>query len=281
MPFYMDRHDVHEPISPKELALAHYQDILIQEEHDCKVMTYWRSDDYKTAFCLIQAPSPEKLLQLHAASHGLVPHEVIEVDLAEVESILGRTTEPVPDDNPETFLDNIDNYSTAIDSAFRVIMFTDLKDSTLMLTELGQEKALELLRTHNQIIRKIIKENAGNEVKHMGDGLMVSFLTVADALACAFSIQTAFSEYNMNNPEDAMYIRIGLSAGEPVLESNDFYGTTVNLASRLCDYSKPGSVLTSSEIHEICMDTKFTFTNLGTIPLKGFKEAVQVYQVSK
>ncbi|MDH5507905.1 MAG: DUF4242 domain-containing protein, partial [Anaerolineae bacterium] len=201
MPFYLDRHEVDEPLSPKEVAMAHYNDVLIQEEHDCKVMTYWRGDDNKSAYCLIHAPSPEKLKALHAASHGMIPNEIIEVDLAEVEAVLGRTSDPLPLDSEQALQDNIDEFSEAIDSAFRVIMFTDLKDSTLMTTELGQEKALELLITHNKIIRKVLKEHHGTEVKHTGDGLMVSFINVPDSLACACGIQDAFAEYNTNNPE--------------------------------------------------------------------------------
>jgi class 3 adenylate cyclase len=281
MPFFMDRHDVEEPLSPKELAMAHLHDIIIQEEHECKVLTYWRSNDHKSAFCLIQAPSAEKLKNLHAASHGLVPNEIIEVKLSEVETILGRTTEPIPVESQESFIENIEEYAAGIDSAFRVIMFTDLKDSTLMLTELGQDKALELLRTHNGLIRKAISKNNGNEVKHTGDGLMISFLNVDDALACAFSIQNAFSEHNEENPEDAMYIRIGLSAGEPVFESNDFYGTSVNLASRICDISEPGRVLSSEEVQAAQVDSQFVFTHFGLVPLKGFKEAVPIFNVNK
>ena len=159
MPIYMDRHELTEPVSQKDMAMAHYQDILIQDQYGIKTMTYWRRADGKTSFCLMDAPDAESLKAMHAAAHGLVPSEVIEVDPEEVVALLGRTTDPVPIKSMETYEENVEEYAAALDSAFRVIMFTDLKDSTLMNTELGQEKALELLQTHNQIIRKAIKQH--------------------------------------------------------------------------------------------------------------------------
>ena len=281
MPIYMDRHDLDEPVSQKDLAMAHYQDILIQDQFGVKSMTYWHSQDGKTAFCLIDAPNPEALTKMHAASHGLTPNEIIEVNPEEVLALLGRTTDPVPIADMDKYEENVNEFASAHDSAFRVIMFTDLKDSTLMQTELGQEKALEMLHTHNELIRTAIKPHNGQEVKHTGDGLMISYLDVADALAGASSIQAAFVEHNQNNSDDAMYVRIGFSAGEPVFDSNDFFGVTVNLASRLCDHSEPGSVLVSTDIQETKVDGNYTFTNLGNALLKGFKDAVQVFRVSQ
>ena len=281
MPIYMDRHELDEPVTQKELAMAHYQDLLIQDQFDAKSMTYWQSEDGKTAFCLIDAPNPEALKKMHAASHGLIPHKIIEVDPEEVLSILGRITDPTGVKDLDKYEENVDEYAADHGSPFRVIMFTDLKDSTLMQTELGEEKALEMLRTHNELIRTAIKPHNGQEVKHTGDGLMISYLNVSDALEGGASIQAAFDEHNQNNPDDAMYVRIGFSAGEPVFDSNDFFGLTVNLASRLCDHSEPGSVLVSTDIQETKVDGKYTFTDLGNALLKGFKDAVQVFRVSQ
>ena len=134
MPIYMDRHELDEPVSQKDIAMAHYQDILVQDQFGIKTMTYWPSADGMTSFCLMDAPDAESLKKLHAASHGLVPNEVIEVDPEEVMAILGRTTDPMPVGDMDTYADRAEEYGSSHDSAFRVIMFTDLKDSTLMNT---------------------------------------------------------------------------------------------------------------------------------------------------
>lgn len=281
MPIYMDRHELDEPITQTELAMGHYQDILIQDQFGIKTLTYWGSEDGKTSFCLMDAPDAASLTKLHAASHGMVPSEVIEVDPDEVMAILGRTADPLPVGDMDTYAERAEEYGAAHDSAFRVIMFTDLKDSTLMNTQLGQDKALELLLKHNKLIRDVIKQHSGNEVKHTGDGFMLSFLNVEDGLASAFAVLAAFVDYNQQNADEAMYVRIGLAAGEPVFESNDFFGLTVNLASRLCDYSKAGYVAVSTDVCELAAETSYSFEDLGKAPLKGFVDDVQVYRVAE
>ena len=119
-------------------------------------------------------------------------------------------------------------------AALRVIMFTDLKDSTAMTTRLGETKALHLLRIHNAFTRNALREHAGREVKHLGDGIMASFASVVQALDCAISIQKTLASFNCENAETPLHLRIGLSAGEPVEDDNDLFGATVQLAARLC-----------------------------------------------
>src|ERR1044071_8935495 len=103
-----------------------------------------------------------------------------------------------------------------MDSAFRAIMFTDLKDSTAMTNRLGEAKAMHLLHIHNALIRNALKDHDGREVKHTGDGVMASFTSVPNAVRSAVAIKKAFAAYNKKNPATPMYVRIGLSAGEPV-----------------------------------------------------------------
>lgn len=279
MPIYMDRHKV-EGISPRQLAEAHYQDLLKQDEHDCKMMTYWYDEGRGTVFCLFESDEAHNVKALHEAAHGEIPHDIIEVDPIEVISLLGRNRDPLDKIDISNFEENIDDYAASIDSAFRVIMFTDLKDSTLMTTQLGEERAMELLRKHNSITRDVMGSHKGREVKHTGDGFMISFTSVSDALSCACAVQKGFENYNKENPEDTMYVRIGLSAGEPVQEHGDFFGTTVILASRICDHAAPEKILLSHHVHENCEDhSHFAFNDLGEAALKGFEEKVKVYQI--
>ena len=75
---------------------------------------------------------------------------------------------------------------------------------------------MELLRTHDAIIRDVIKTHDGNEVKHTGDGFMVSFCSVSRAVECAMSIQRAVASCNNKEPIATIHLRIGITAGEPV-----------------------------------------------------------------
>ena len=268
----MDRHYI-EDTTPNDVENAHQKDIEIQDKYGIKVKTYWFDEKRCTAFCLVDAPNKEAVQQAHNEAHGFVPNEIIEVDPVAVAAFLGRVKDPVPG---ETHGIEDNSY---VDSAFRTIMFTDLKDSTAITSRLGDNKAMHLLHIHNALIRNSLKEHNGSEIKHTGDGFMVSFASVSDAVMCAVSIQKAFSVYNNEAQEEKMYVRIGMTAGEPVEEDGDLFGTTVQLASRLCTHAEPGRILITRDIYEQCKGQGFTFIDLGDVKPKGFEHSVQLYEV--
>ena len=151
MPLFMDRHFV-EGATRSAVAHAHEKDLAIQHKYPVKFLTYWFDEPRCTAFCLIEAPDKETLQRAHDEAHGLVPNEIVEVDPAIVEAFLGRVQDPVvsrPDGKVED----------AIDSPFRAIMFTDLKDSTRMAVHPGDAKAMHLLRVHNVLTRNALREH--------------------------------------------------------------------------------------------------------------------------
>ncbi|OOZ75453.1 hypothetical protein BOW50_11540 [Solemya velum gill symbiont] len=156
-------------------------------------------------------------------------------------------------------------------------MFTDLKDSTLMTTLHGDTRALHLLHVHNALTRNELREYDGHEVKHTGDGIMASFSSVPNSIECAISIQKAFDLHNTENPEDGLYLRIGLSAGEPIEEHGDLFGTSVQLAARLCSHAEPGQVLIAENVRELYGDGSVAFESQGGVTPKGFEQAVQIY----
>lgn len=270
MPIFMDRHFI-EGATHHSIANAHEKDLKTQHKFGVKFLTYWFDEERCTAFCLVDAPDKETIVSAHNEAHGGVPHEIIEVDPAVVAGFLGRITDP-----PQSS----DTKETKMDSAFRAIMFTDLKDSTLMTSNYGDSKALHLLNIHNSIIRNALREHNGQEVKHTGDGIMASFSSAADSVACSIDIQQGFSEHNAGNPSESLFVRIGLNAGEPIEDRGDLFGNTVQLAARLCDYAEPERTIVSDLIVEHC-DGKAEFSDLGKIALKGFNQPIRVHQVKQ
>src|ERR1051325_2836458 len=101
MPIFMDRHDVSESVTAEHIANLHQQDLKIQDQFGCKGLTYWFDEKRKTAFCLIEAPNADAILNMHNHAHGQVPHRVIEVDPGIVESFLGRIEDPEKAKNSE------------------------------------------------------------------------------------------------------------------------------------------------------------------------------------
>ena len=108
---------------------------------------------------------------------------------------------------------------------------------------------------------------------------MISFVSAADAVRCAMSIQQAFQAYNEEEPEEKMFVRIGISAGEPVQEDGDLFGTTVQLAARLCGAAPPGGTLAAEVVKSECAEEAFPFEHYDTSQLKGFDETILTYQV--
>jgi class 3 adenylate cyclase len=236
-----------------------------------RFLTYWFDDVRSTAFCLVDSPDKETVRQAHYEWHGLVLHEIIEVDPAVVEAFLGRVADPTPAD--PLHLEN------AIDAAFRAIMFTDLKDSTLMTSTLGDARALHLLHVSNVLTRDALRTYRGREIKHTGDGVMASFAAVSDAVTCAVSVQEAVVEHNRQLPKDEVTLRIGLHAGEPIEDNGDLFGTAVQLAARLCAAAGPSEILVSETIRDISSGLGLPFQDLGIIELKGFENGVRVFSI--
>jgi len=269
MPVYMDRHYI-EGATRHAVAGAHEKDLALQDKYDVKFLTYWFDELRCTAFCLIEAPDRETIERAHAEAHGLVPNEVLEVDPAVVDAFLGRIKDP---------LSTAPGKSAAIDPAFRAIMFTDLKDSTLMTTLYGDAKALHLLHVQNALTRNALNAHRGREIKHTGDGIMASFASVPDGVECAIAIQKAFAGYNQEHRETPLYLRIGLSAGEPIEEHGDLFGKTVQLAARLCAQAEPARILIDQVVLDQCSGKQLPLADLGEVTPKGFDHAVRVYEV--
>jgi len=157
------------------------------------------------------------------------------------------------------------------------LMFTDIEGSTSLTHRLGDEGAQKLVREHNETVRRALDSYHGKEIKHTGDGIMASFFSASRAVGCALYIQQSFTSRNNINPEDAVRVRIGLNAGEPIAEGNDLFGTSVQLARRICDRAEPGQVLVSEVVRQLVAGKGFSFRQVGSEILKGFTEPVALY----
>jgi class 3 adenylate cyclase len=231
-------------------------------------MTYWYDPERSTGFCLVDAPDAETAAQVHREGHGQIPSDIIAVDLAAVEAFLGRINDP--------------RHATGIaapemGAGIRAVMFTDIVGSTEMTARLGDAAALELVRVHNALVRRGLGLHHGREVKHTGDGIMAAFDKVADSVRAAADIQQRFASYNADASE-SLRVRIGIHAGEPVADHNDLFGTTVQLAHRLCSEAEADGVIVSGLVRELSDEDKSRFVALGERRLKGFTERTPVFR---
>jgi len=155
------------------------------------------------------------------------------------------------------------------------ILFTDITSSTALTQQLGDAKAQELVRAHNDIVRAALKDHAGSEIKHTGDGIMASFASPSSALDCAVAIQRAVAA-----KDDAhLGVHVGINAGEPVAEDDDLFGTSVQLARRICDQASGGEILVSDVVRQLVAGKQFLFSDRGDVVLRGFEDPARLYEV--
>ena len=160
----------------------------------------------------------------------------------------------------------------------RTFLFTDIVDSTKLIGVIGDEAWQDVIRWHDDALRAIIAEHGGEEIRHQGDGLVVSFDDPARALEAAIAIQRRLAEHRRTHGF-APAVRIGVHQTEATPRGLDYSGVGVHEAARVGALAGAGEiVVTRSTIDE----SKRTFTTTGarTVELKGIAEPVEVLSVS-
>ncbi len=163
-------------------------------------------------------------------------------------------------------------------SGLATILFTDMEGSAALTQRLGDAKAREVLRQHERMVREALKSHGGSELKTTGDGFMASFSSATKALECAIAMQRAFAAHN-ESAEEAILVRVGMNAGEPIAEEKDLFGTAVIEAARIAAAAKGGEILASNVVRELAKGKDFLFADRGEVALRGFDEPVRLYEV--
>ncbi|HEY2345064.1 MAG TPA: nickel-binding protein [Xanthomonadaceae bacterium] len=271
MPLYMDIHTI-EGVTFDALAKAHAADVAEQGKHGVEYVKYWVNQETGKVFCLCHAPTPEAARAVHANSHGIVAEKIIEVDPEMLDGFMGVVGV------------NADGAALAPgagqrDTGIRSVMFTDIVGSTELTQSMGDEAAMEMLRVHDTVVRNALAAVGGREVKHTGDGIMACFFSAVAAIQCATRIQQELADRRSRNETHPITVRIGAAAGEPVEQGQDLFGSTVQLAARLCARAEPGQTLVSNAIAELCMGKAIVFEDMGEAELKGFSRPVRLHAV--
>jgi class 3 adenylate cyclase len=263
MPTFMDRHDL-PGASPEQVADAHIQDLRWQDAFGVRFLTYWFDPARGAAFCLADGPDADAVERCHRKAHGIIAHEIAEVDPRTVVSFLGAITDPEPG-------------TPWADSAFRTLLLTDIVGSTSMLERVGDVAAKEMVLSVDAQIEEHVVRRSGQRVDHTGDGVLASFRSAVDALRCAVDLlRTVAARSDDPTP---LQLRIGLAAGEPIKDGDRLFGATVNLAARICGAAEPSSVYVPSAVRELTLGKGFSYVDRGPMRFKGFSEPVQVFAV--
>ena len=243
MPLYMDLH-IASGVTAKQVAEAHVEDVKIQDHFFCKAMTYWFDADKGRVFCLIEAPDKESVIELHTKAHGLVPHEIIEVNKDVVNAFLGRIQDP-----GDAIIQPQSNLKVFIDPAFRIILITKITDARLLMHTLGKDRAQDLLLLYSTIVRDLCRMHGGREVYRREEGFVTSFSTQTRALDCALEIRR-----KLVHTAAATGLRVALHAGVPVDKDEEIFGATIRFGQFLCNIGTSGQVTISSAVRNLFKD---------------------------
>src|SRR5271167_2534301 len=150
------------------------------------------------------------------------------------------------------------------------------------LIEADEEGTLERVKAlRRELLDPKIAEHRGRIVKTTGDGLLVEFASVVDAVRCAVEVQQAMPERNTGiAAESRIELRIGINLGDVIVEGDDLYGDGVNIAARIEALADPGGVFVSNTVHDHVRDRlPFVFEDLGERQVKNITRPVRVYRV--
>jgi TolB-like protein len=145
-----------------------------------------------------------------------------------------------------------------------------------------EEGTLERLKAlRRELLDPKIAEHHGRIVKTTGDGLLVEFASVVDAVRCAVEVQQAMAERNSGvEADNRIELRIGINLGDVIVEGDDLYGDGVNIAARIEALADAGGVFVSNTVHDHVRDRlPFVFEDLGEQQVKNIARPVSVYRV--
>src|SRR6187200_355984 len=150
------------------------------------------------------------------------------------------------------------------------------------LMGVNESGTLAALKAHRkELVDSRIAEHQGRIVKLTGDGMLVEFPSVVNAVACAAEIQRKMRERNADVPDDRrIEFRIGVNLGDIIVEDDDIYGEGVNVAARIESIAKPGGIAVSGSVRDnVGSRLDLTFEDTGEQMLKNIERPVRVYDV--
>lgn len=151
------------------------------------------------------------------------------------------------------------------------ICFLDLTGYTRLTDERGDAAAAELAGQLARLVQRTSAQHGGKAVKWLGDGVMFYFREPGRSVLAALEMVEGASNAGL------LPAHVGIHAGPVVFQEGDYFGRTVNAASRIADYARQGEVLVSQEVVDGFDGDGVQFTEIGPVELKGMSEALRLH----
>jgi AraC-like DNA-binding protein len=224
MPYFIDRHELCDLTTPESAAQRNLEDLKIQHKFSCRKISYWFDEKQHTAFCLFEAPDKESLRAMHKEAHANVPNQIIEVDLAIVDS----------------FLKKIRCFPNIQELELQVALPTFLAcDLGLMRLNVKPLQLKSIRKSYNTSAKEAIKKFDGDVISQIGTFFLIAFQSASTAIKCALKMHKRFYE-NKTEWEHKHQLKIGVSGGIP----DNNVKASIKLAQRLCYLAKDKILLT-------------------------------------
>jgi adenylate cyclase len=152
--------------------------------------------------------------------------------------------------------------------------FLDITGYTRLTQERGDAAAADLASSLARLVERTSMRHAGRPVKWLGDGVMFFFPDPGSAVVAALEMVGGVAEAGLPPAH------VGLHAGPVIFQEGDYYGQTVNVASRIAEYARPGEVLVSQEVVDAASNSAVTFREIGPVELKGVGSAMRLHVAS-
>jgi predicted ATPase/class 3 adenylate cyclase len=199
----------------------------------------------------------DRFEQLRAESHDLSRRQLVSLSLETIDDELRQRTEV---------------------GTFRVIVFTDLESSTSFMAGAGDAEGREAMRRYDLKTDEVLARHRGQRVKSTGDGVLATFSSVAEALACVSELARDI-DHAVQRGELPLRLRIGVHVGETISEKGDVFGTVVNLTARVVDRARGGEILVTDTVRQIAVGSTYRFAALGEVELKGIPEPIRLHRL--
>jgi adenylate cyclase len=155
------------------------------------------------------------------------------------------------------------------------ICFLDLSGYTRLTEERGDAAAADLARNLSTMVQQQSRSHGGKAIKWLGDGVMFHFPDPAKGVVAALDMVDAAPRLGVESAH------VGLHAGPVLFQEGDYFGRTVNVASRIADYARPGEVVVSQDVVEASNDPGVGFTEIGPVELKGVAGAMRLHSAHR
>ncbi|WP_439185352.1 nickel-binding protein [Carboxylicivirga taeanensis] len=249
MPIYMDRHEL-PGVTAQDVAEAHQEDLKIQHLYECKALTYWFDEERQTAFCLIEAPSKKAVIELHRNAHGLIPHQIIEVDSELVESFLGRIK------NSENLTD------IAEGSIFRIIMAFQIERQEVIGASSTKYSFQLPAAAEMDLIKSLLGSFNGQVAAREDKMLLCSFTSAVQAIQCAVAIRKELL-HKYREGTTCIELKFGLYGDQAINGQEHFFLEYISMARHLCMISRHNAIVVSHSVQEQCLQEEALFQTLA------------------